>query len=343
MSADMRMERLAAEMVALSSQVTSTTLRRVNSQLISLRSRHGERGRGALASSHAVTASRRKAMLEGTERDFFHAVRNVPFLFADEHPRRLCAAKPPWGLLSKDASQLGAPANWSRVRLANRTREHMNLCYRYAERLQQNARLGTRPPTPRNQSCAVVGSSGTLSGSGHGRLIDSHQLVMRFNAAPAGGRWAMDVGEKTTLRLFTDKTIAVGAKRNDLRAGGEGLLLYCMATWLRTYLDEYGGRGRLPSAGVIGIAFAISRCSRVSLFGFGNASDTNATSTCGHYWECNRNQSRYFAGKQGYHDWKAQWRLLSLWISQREGTDHQLAFYAGGAANFFARNEATRA
>ena len=213
---------------------------------------------------------------------------------------------------------------------------------------------------------------------------------MRFNAAPAGGQWAADVGGKTTLRLFTDKTIAVSAKRNE-RSSGEGLLLYCMATWvgkcvhagvraptakaaklwlvnpvfvrhLRSHLDEHGGRGRLPSAGLVGISHALSSCSRVSLFGFGNASDTNATGTCGHYWECNRNQSKYFAGKQardqlastnrsntkcvaaarrtssrpathissltefnrlrsqGYHEWKAQWRLLSQWLTQRAST-----------------------
>ena len=70
------------------------------------------------------------------------------------------------------------------------------------------------------------------------------------------------------------------------------------------------------------MAMAISHCSRVSLFGFGNASDAkiangtgNHASACGHYWECSRNQSRYFGGKAGYHDWHAQWRVLSDWVA----------------------------
>ena len=157
---------------------------------------------------------------------------SVPFLFADEQPRRLCSSKPPFGLLSNNPNQLGAPNNWSRVKFANRTREHIQLCMRYTERLQTNARVGTRPPLPHNQSCAIVGSGGSLKHSGNGALIDGHQVVMRFNAAPAGGQWAVDVGSRTTLRLFTDKTIAVSAKRNDKRSGGTGLLLYCMATWV---------------------------------------------------------------------------------------------------------------
>ena len=37
---------------------------------------------------------------------------------------------------------------------------------------------------------------------------------------------------------------------------------------------------------------------------------------CGHYWDCKRQQSTYFAGKQGYHDWNAQWAVLSGWIER---------------------------
>ena len=51
------------------------------------------------------------------------------------------------------------------------------------------------------------------------------------------------------------------------------------------------------------------------LFGFGNDSDAGTSAACGHYWECSRNQSRYFGGKSGYHDWHAQWRVLSDWVA----------------------------
>ena len=52
-------------------------------------------------------------------------------------------------------------------------------------------------------------------------------------------------------------------------------------------------------------------------YGFGNGSDTTSAGVCGHYWECSRNhskyrnQSKYFRGKGGYHDWQAHWRVLS--------------------------------
>ena len=51
-----------------------------------------------------------------------------------------------------------------------------------------------------------------------------------------------------------------------------------------------------------------------------------AGSTCARYWDCGYNQSKYFAGKAGYHEWHAQWRLLSTWIEARRGTDNEIAF-----------------
>ena len=54
------------------------------------------------------------------------------------------------------------------------------------------------------QSCAIVGSSGTLRRSGYGRFIDAHELVMRFNGAPAGGGYEEDVGARTTLAVLAD-------------------------------------------------------------------------------------------------------------------------------------------
>lgn len=100
------------------------------------------------------------------------------------------------------------------------------------------------------------------------------------------------------------------AGRSDPRGGGEWKLLYCMSPWvgrcfhsgmrvepgggakmwlvnpvriknLRAQLDARGGRGRLPSAGLVGASIALSTCRRVSLYGFGNASDANATGTHG--------------------------------------------------------------
>ena len=54
------------------------------------------------------------------------------------------------------------------------------------------------------RSCAVVGSSGNLRRSGYGWFIDRHELVMRFNGAPAGSAFTADVGARTTLVLLAD-------------------------------------------------------------------------------------------------------------------------------------------
>ncbi|KAL3922934.1 MAG: hypothetical protein SGPRY_004383, partial [Prymnesium sp.] len=225
---DVRMGQLVAELLSLAPLVKKETLRDAANQLRSSpllpsRATRETRSRGAAAMTASSAGRKTKA---DSEPRSLKALRDVPLLFADELPRRLCSAKPPWGLFSKDVSQLGAPSNWSQLRSSNRSREHVNLCQRYAERLQRSGRLGSRPPLSRNQSCAVVGSGGTLRGSRSGFLIDSHDIVMRFNAAPAGGLWAEDVGRRTTVRLLTDKTIAVGSRRNDQHSSREGFLLY---------------------------------------------------------------------------------------------------------------------
>ena len=106
-----------------------------------------------------------------------------------------------------------------------------------------------------------------------------------------------------------DSTIAPGLKSSRSKNSGRpmggrmfepdtALLLYCMAQgWvgrcmheqrlnhvnpvfvrhLRAHLDDFHGRQRLPSAGLLGMAIAIAACSKVTLFGFGNATDALQT------------------------------------------------------------------
>merc|ERR1719316_2082149 len=51
------------------------------------------------------------------------------------------------------------------------------------------------------QSCAVVGSSGHLLNSTLGQEIESHDVVIRINAAPTG-KFSKDVGSRTDVRFI---------------------------------------------------------------------------------------------------------------------------------------------
>uniref|UniRef100_A0A7S0NWS0 Uncharacterized protein n=1 Tax=Calcidiscus leptoporus TaxID=127549 RepID=A0A7S0NWS0_9EUKA len=208
-------------------------------------------------------------------------------------------------------------------------------------------------------ACAVVGSGGTLRNAHHGREIDAHDAVIRFNLAPTGGEWLEAVGSRSTFRLFNGQS---RSRHTLVRANTSHELLYCpfdkwlgkcilsavsfrtsttstrvgvgasrplpwlmvnpVLIWQAAQLQHaHGGRHvRMVSTGLLGVVLALAMCETVSLYGFGNQSAAAAlatgvsASTCGHYWECSRNQSRYFGGKAGYHDWKAQWRVVQHFV-----------------------------
>lgn len=59
----------------------------------------------------------------------------------------------------------------------------------------------------RAKTCVIVSSAGSMSGSGLGEFIDSHEIVMRFNHAPTFG-YEADVGNKTTIRIVNSQVVS---------------------------------------------------------------------------------------------------------------------------------------
>eukprot|EP00238_Polyblepharides_amylifera_P015910 CAMPEP_0196584442 /NCGR_PEP_ID=MMETSP1081-20130531/47083_1 /TAXON_ID=36882 /ORGANISM="Pyramimonas amylifera, Strain CCMP720" /LENGTH=627 /DNA_ID=CAMNT_0041905647 /DNA_START=254 /DNA_END=2138 /DNA_ORIENTATION=- len=88
--------------------------------------------------------------------------------------------------------------------------------------------------------CAVVGSSGALAGAGHGSIIDSHDIVLRFNHAPTLSHQD-HVGSKTTFRILNRKWTQAYAAREP-KVGGKKLPLEGDVTLVstRTSADLFG-------------------------------------------------------------------------------------------------------
>ncbi|CRK95040.1 CLUMA_CG008523, isoform A [Clunio marinus] len=59
----------------------------------------------------------------------------------------------------------------------------------------------------KGKSCIIVSSAGSLTGSGLGNFIDSHDIVMRFNHAPTEG-YETDVGNKTSIRIVNSQVVS---------------------------------------------------------------------------------------------------------------------------------------
>ena len=74
---------------------------------------------------------------------------------------------------------------------------------------------------------------------------------------------------------------------------------------------------RAPSTGLVGLALALSACEQVSVFGFGNASNSPNGETeqrCRYYYNCGMNERQYFnsAGEaREEHDWRSQALLMT--------------------------------
>ncbi|XP_054029351.1 CMP-N-acetylneuraminate-beta-galactosamide-alpha-2,3-sialyltransferase 2 [Dryobates pubescens] len=198
------------------------------------------------------------------------------------------------------------------------------------------------------RTCAVVGNSGRLRGSGHGLQIDAHDCVLRMNRAKTAG-FELDVGMRTTHRFMYPESAVdvppgvhlvlvpfkpldlqwvasafstgqlthtytrvkqfIKADRNKVLILSPAFLKYIQDSWTQR-------RGRYPSTGFTALLFALHTCQQVSVFGFGADGEGNWH----HYWERNR-----WAGgfrRTRVHDADAEFSTI-----QRLAAEGRIAFY----------------
>ncbi|NXS97562.1 SIA4B sialyltransferase, partial [Jacana jacana] len=202
--------------------------------------------------------------------------------------------------------------------------------------------------SPPCRTCAVVGNSGRLKGSGHGRQIDAHDCVLRMNRAKIAG-FELDVGLRTTHHfMYPESAVDLGPgvhlvlipfKPLDLQwvasAFSTGELthtytrvkqfikadrtkvLILSPAFLKYIHDNWTQRrGRYPSTGFTALVFALHACQQVSVFGFGADGDGNWH----HYWEKNRWSGAF--RRTRVHDADAEFSLI-----ERLAAEGRIAFY----------------
>ncbi|XP_044842252.1 CMP-N-acetylneuraminate-beta-galactosamide-alpha-2,3-sialyltransferase 2-like [Mauremys mutica] len=207
--------------------------------------------------------------------------------------------------------------------------------------------LDARAPS-RCRTCAVVGNSGRLRGSHHGREIDSYHWVLRMNRAQTAG-FEEDVGARTTHRFMYPESavdlppgvhlVLVPFKPLDLKwvtsAFSTGELRYTYTrvkqfieadrskvlilnpAFLKYIHDKWTQHhGRYPSTGFTALLFALHTCDQVAVFGYGADNSGNWH----HYWEENRHPGAF--RKTGVHS--ADFELTLIKKLAAEG---KISFY----------------
>ncbi|XP_030585308.1 ST3 beta-galactoside alpha-2,3-sialyltransferase 8 isoform X2 [Archocentrus centrarchus] len=205
-----------------------------------------------------------------------------------------------------------------------------------------------KPLPSRCRSCAVVGNSGNLRHSGHGKLIDSHGFVFRMNKAVTKG-FEEDVGNRTTHHfLYPESAVDIAHgislvllpfKLRDLEwltsalstgdikmtymrvkervQADKDKVLVVSPTFFKYVHDRWTEKhGRYPSTGMLAIIFSLHACDQVSVFGYGADKQGNWH----HYWEENQ-----FAGafkKTGVHSADFERQLIQKLASEGKITLH---------------------
>jgi len=160
------------------------------------------------------------------------------------------------------------------------------------------------------KSVAVVGSSGHLLERDYAILIDSHDVVIRFNQARVKG-YEKYVGKKTTHRVVnkhvfdgstpknrfpkSDKNFIPKLKNQDIllirpflskiiykkRSPNNPVFVLSNENWIE--YRKILGNVKDPSVGFIGVMVAISTSTNVSVFGFDQTNEEILHKR--HYWE----------------------------------------------------------
>ncbi|XP_041639563.1 CMP-N-acetylneuraminate-beta-galactosamide-alpha-2,3-sialyltransferase 1-like [Cheilinus undulatus] len=186
-----------------------------------------------------------------------------------------------------------------------------------------------------SKKCAVVGNSVNLKGSLYGQLINSHDVVMRMNAAVIKG-FEADVGDKTThhimypessmhldtktrLVLFPfkildlewlPKALTTGASRfrAKIRANKDLVMLVNPAFMRYVHVNWLEKKGNYPSTGFMTVVLALHICEEVHVFGFGADKEGNWN----HYWALNRFKKLKTGAHPGHLEYETIKKLAQL-------------------------------
>uniref|UniRef100_A0A8D0GYF5 CMP-N-acetylneuraminate-beta-galactosamide-alpha-2,3-sialyltransferase 2 n=1 Tax=Sphenodon punctatus TaxID=8508 RepID=A0A8D0GYF5_SPHPU len=202
--------------------------------------------------------------------------------------------------------------------------------------------------TAQCRTCAVVGNSGRLRNTQHGREIDSHDYVLRMNRAQTTG-FEKDVGVRTTHHFMYPESavnlqsgihlVLVPFKPLDLKwvtsafstwelqftykrvkrliEADKSKVLILNPSFLKYIQDKWTQHhGKYPSTGFIALIFALHMCNKVSAFGYGADSNGNWH----HYWEENRYSGAF--RRTGVHN--ADYELSLI---KRLAAEGKISFY----------------
>uniref|UniRef100_UPI00358F8C46 CMP-N-acetylneuraminate-beta-galactosamide- alpha-2,3-sialyltransferase 1-like n=1 Tax=Myxine glutinosa TaxID=7769 RepID=UPI00358F8C46 len=182
-------------------------------------------------------------------------------------------------------------------------------------------------------SCAIVGNSQNLKGSGFGKAIDCHDYVFSARyptqaGSPYQKAFENDVGTFTTHRFMYPESatkvppgtglIFIPFKMSDLKWLSNTLMkmsnkektiisterkkvIVYNPAFIHYVHNNWEERiGRYPSTGVLAVIFVLHSCDQVDLFGFGQ----DSRGAWAHYWDNN---------------YKGEWRKASEHNGDSEG------------------------